>query len=86
MEKIKFIFSYIFMILGICIITFTQIAKAAIPKSGYHDVQLGLNYWIAAICIICGMIYIIKNSKIIDHSLNKIKLRNKEFDEEHNSQ
>jgi len=84
MEQIKFIFSLIFIILGICIITVSKIAEEIVPKSGFYDVHLTLNYWIGVLCIIGGIIHIIKNSKITDHYLSKVDARNKEFEEENN--
>jgi hypothetical protein len=81
MKQIKFIFTLIFIILGICIITISKIAEEVVPKLGSYDVNLALNYWIGALCIIGGIIYLIKNSKIKDHYLNEIKARDKEFEE-----
>jgi hypothetical protein len=85
MKQIKFIFSLIFIILGICIITVSKIAEEVVPKSGFYNVQLALNYWIGALCIIGGILYIIKSSKIMDHYLNEIKARDKEFEENYNN-
>lgn len=40
-----------------------------------------LYYWIGAICILSGIIYLISKTNFIRHSINEVKLRNKEFDE-----
>ncbi|MCK8487533.1 hypothetical protein M0651_10150 [Paenibacillus sp. MBLB2552] len=96
MKNIKFRFSLIFIILGICIITISKIVEEIIPKLGFaayqsaaagsfypenYHVNLTLNYWIGALCILGGIIYLIKISNIIKNQLEEIKLRNKQFEE-----
>jgi hypothetical protein len=89
-------FSLIFIILGIGIITISKIVEEVIPKLGFvafqaaaagsytpdnYQVNLDLNYWIGAICILGGIVYLISQSKVIHNSIKEINLRNKEFDE-----
>ncbi|GIP18160.1 hypothetical protein J40TS1_38020 [Paenibacillus montaniterrae] len=96
MKNIKFKFSLIFIILGICIITISKIVEEIVPKLGFaayqsaaagsfsHEdyyVNLTLNYWIGALCILSGIIYLIKSSNIVENQIAEIKLRNKELEE-----
>lgn len=96
MKNIKFRFSLIFIILGICIITISKIVEEVVPKLGFaayqsaaagsfspedYYVNLTLNYWIGALCILSGIIYLIKSSNIVENQIAEIKLRNKEFEE-----
>jgi hypothetical protein len=82
MENIKYIFSFIFIILGICIITVSKIAEEVVPKNGFYNVHLSLNYWIGALCVIGGIIYLIKKSKTIVQYLNEINANNKAYEED----
>lgn len=77
MKNLKFRFSFIFIILGICIITISKIAEEIVPI-----INLTLNYWIGALCILGGAFYLIKNSDFIKNQLNALELRNKEFEEQ----
>jgi hypothetical protein len=81
MKQIKFIFSFIFIILGICIISISKIAEQVVPKNGFYNVDLTLNYWIGALSIIAGSIYLFINSKGFENYLKEIKERNNEFEE-----
>jgi len=96
MKNTKFKFSLIFIILGISIITISKIVEEIIPKIGFaayqsaaagsfspenYHVNLTLNYWIGALCILGGIIYLIKISDLLKNKLEEIKLRNKQFEE-----
>ncbi|MCU6713185.1 hypothetical protein M6D81_31255 [Paenibacillus sp. J5C_2022] len=82
MKQIKVIFSFIFIIIGICIIAISKIAEEVVPNNGYFNVDLTLNYCIGAITILGGSIYIIKNSRFWDHYIDEVKARQREFDEQ----
>ncbi|HBU84389.1 MAG TPA: hypothetical protein DEF35_22505 [Paenibacillus sp.] len=96
MKQFLVIFSFIFIILGICIITISKIIEEVIPKLGFaayqsaaagsytpdnYHVNFELNYWIGAICILSGIVYLISKTNFIQNYINEVKLRNKKFDE-----
>ncbi|OMF17483.1 hypothetical protein BK131_05830 [Paenibacillus amylolyticus] len=71
MKHLQVIFSLLFIMLGIVIITISKMIEEVIPKLGYaafqsaaadsytpsdYQVNLELNYWIGAICILGGVI------------------------------
>jgi hypothetical protein len=97
MKNLKIRFSLNFIILGICIITISKIVEEVIPKLGFaayqsaaagsyspdsYRVNLTLNYWFGALCILGGIICLIKNSNSKNH-LDEIKIRNKEFEDQY---
>ncbi|WP_440118957.1 hypothetical protein [Paenibacillus sp. QZ-Y1] len=100
MKRLQVTFSLLFIILGICIITISKIMEEVIQKLGFaayqaaaagsytpdnYQVNLDLNYWIGAICILGGNIYLISQTRMIHNSIKEINLRNKEFDGRNNN-
>ncbi|WFR61698.1 hypothetical protein P9222_25430 [Paenibacillus amylolyticus] len=98
MKHVHIIFSWLFIMLGIVIITISKMIEEVIPKLGYaafqsaaagsytpsdYQVNFELNYWIGAICILGGIISILARMNWIQNSIREINTRNKEFDETH---
>ena len=96
MKQIQVIFSFIFIILGIVIITFSNILEEVIPKLGFaifksegsgtytpsdYQLNLELNYWIGILCVLSGLAYLISRMNLIQKYKNDIKSRNQEFDD-----
>lgn len=86
--------------LGIVIITISKMIEEVIPKLGYaafqsaaaagsydssaYQVNLVLNYWIAAICILGGVICLISTMNVVRNYIREMNIRNRAFDETHN--
>ncbi|WP_339241830.1 hypothetical protein MKX40_12135 [Paenibacillus sp. FSL R5-0517] len=98
MKHLQSIFSLLFIMLGIVIITISKIIEEVIPKLGYaafqsaaagsytpsdYQVNFELNYWIGAICILGGVICIVARMNWVQNSIREMNARNKEFDETH---
>ena len=98
MKPIPMILSFIFIILGISIVTLTKTIEEVIPKLGYaafqtagagsyspdsYEMNLGLNYWVGGICILMGAVYFIRHIAFFQHSLTEMKKRDKEFEEQY---
>ncbi|MCM3132134.1 hypothetical protein M3629_05020 [Paenibacillus polysaccharolyticus] len=98
MKPIPMIFSFIFIIVGISIVTLTKTMEEVIPKLGYaafqaagagsyspinYEMDLNLNYWVGSICILVGTVYFIRHIAFIQHSLTEMKNRDKEFEEQY---
>ncbi|MCP1183741.1 hypothetical protein [Paenibacillus sp. 1781tsa1] len=98
MKHLQSIFSLLFIMLGIVIITISKMIEEVIPKLGYaafqsaaagsytpsdYQVNFELNYWIGAICILGGMICLLTRMNWVQHSIREMNKRNKEFDETH---
>ncbi|MGQ8874408.1 hypothetical protein [Paenibacillus sp. TSA_86.1] len=96
MKPIPMIFSFIFIILGISIATLTKTIEEVIPKLGYaafqaagagsyspgsYEMNLGLNYWVAGICILIGTITFIR--QFFSSSITEMKKRDEEFEEKY---
>ncbi|MCL6659229.1 MULTISPECIES: hypothetical protein [Paenibacillus] len=99
MKHVHIIFSLLFIMLGIVIITISKIIEEVIPKLGYaafqsaaagsytpsdYQVNFALNYWIGAICILGGVICLLARMNWIQNSIREMNIRNKAFDETHN--
>ncbi|WP_339260597.1 hypothetical protein MKY85_11965 [Paenibacillus sp. FSL R5-0749] len=98
MKHLQSIFSLLFIMLGIVIITISKMIEEVIPKLGYaafqsaaagsytpsdYQVNFELNYWIGAICILGGVICIVARMNWVQNSIREMNARNKEFDETH---
>lgn len=81
LKQINVIFSYIFIIVGACIITSSKIAEQLVPRNGFYDVDLSLNYWIGALIAVLGMAGLIINSKFYENYVKEVDLRKREFEE-----
>lgn len=97
MKHVKVIFSLVFIALGIVIITFSNLVEQVLPKLGFaafqaaaaglytpdnYQVDLSLNYWAGALCILGGAValaweYLQKQWLIIQE-------KNREFEERRN--
>ncbi|CAM4475394.1 hypothetical protein [Paenibacillus xylanexedens] len=99
MKHIHIIFSLLFIMLGIVIITISKMIEEVIPKLGYaafqsaaagsytpsdYQVNFALNYWIAAICILGGVICLISTMNVVRNYIHEMNIRNRAFDETHN--
>ncbi|RPK30452.1 hypothetical protein [Paenibacillus xylanexedens] len=98
MKHVHIIFSLLFIMLGIVIITISKMIEEVIPKLGYaafqsaaagsytpsdYQVNFELNYWIGAICILGGVICLLARINWVQSSIREMNARNKEFDETH---
>jgi hypothetical protein len=81
LKCIKLIFSFIFIVVGLCIISISKIAEEVVPMNGFYNVNLTLNYWIGALAIIGGSIYLFINSKAYLNILSAVIEKNAEFEE-----
>ncbi|MEK3707883.1 hypothetical protein MKY87_27895 [Paenibacillus sp. FSL R7-0198] len=99
MKHVHIIFSLLFIMLGIVIITISKMIEEVIPKLGYaafqsaaagsydssaYQVNFELNYWIGAICILGGVICLLARMNWVQNSIREMNIRNKAFDETHN--
>ncbi|QJC50904.1 hypothetical protein HGI30_04570 [Paenibacillus albicereus] len=81
MKQTNLIFSYLFIILGICILTISKNAEQLFIQKSFHDVDLSLNYWVGAITILAGSVSLVFNSKFYEGYLKEVELRDREFEE-----
>ncbi|KLU54141.1 hypothetical protein EL84_18215 [Paenibacillus sp. VT-400] len=99
MKHVHIVFSLLFIMVGIVIITLSKMIEEVIPKLGYaafqsaaagsydssaYQVNFELNYWIGAICILGGVICLISTMNVVRNSIRELNIRNKAFDETHN--
>jgi len=99
LKHLQSIFSLLFIMLGIVIITISKMIEEVIPKLGYaafqsaaagsytpsdYQVNFALNYWIGAICILGGMICLLTRMNWVQHSIREMNKRNRAFDETDN--
>ncbi|WP_339307957.1 hypothetical protein MHB43_12890 [Paenibacillus sp. FSL H8-0317] len=99
MKRVHIIFSLLFIMLGIVIITISKMIEEVIPKLGYaafqsaaagsytptdYQVNFELNYWIGAICILGGVICLISTMNVVRNYIREMNIRNKAFDETRN--
>ncbi|MEK4369158.1 hypothetical protein [Paenibacillus sp. FSL R5-0473] len=63
---------------------FQSAAAAGSYDSSAYQVNLVLNYWIAAICILGGVICLISTMNVVRNYIREMNIRNRAFDETHN--
>lgn len=98
MKPRSMFFSFILIILGICIVTLTKTIEEVIPKLGYaafqsagggsyspgnYEMDLGLNYWIGGVCILIGAIYFVSKLAFFRNVITAMKVRDKEFEDKY---
>lgn|GEM_PF-4384605 len=98
LKHLHIVFSLLFIMLGIVIITISNIIEEVIPKLGYaafqsaaagsytpsdYQVDFELNYWIGAICILGGVVCLISTMNVVRNYIREMNLRNRAFDEAH---
>ncbi len=98
MKHLQSVFSLLFIILGIVIITISKVIEEVIPKLGYaafqsaaagsytpsdYQVNFELNYWIGSMCLLGGVICLLARMNWVQNSIREMNIRNRAFDETH---
>ncbi|AZN40982.1 hypothetical protein [Paenibacillus albus] len=95
MKTVRMILSVVSILVGVIIIAVSKVVEAFTVKLGFaafqaaaagsytpdnYRLDLSLNYWLGALCIIAGAIFALLDP--IKSILNKVKEMNKEYDQQ----